>query len=433
MQTFEYVDKSGTLKTVQAADATSAMSSATDRMATSGVALKTTPVVQDTSATRKQGKDDAAALAREQARAERQRKRNEASSATTTSTTEDGGIYDGVETEAAKAKQTIDRTYDPLIKKMEQARVRASETAAAGLDNIRETFELRKQEMAETNRKELQYEESVGLRSSTGRSRYAPKMQQQILTDEEQRGILRISDLDTQMNTLLIKAEQAQDAQDLQALQSIMKAYKEKNDMVNEEISNLYTRVKEEENARIARNKEERDAIAAETKQNEEKAATLAPSLKQYLDQIPTQAGKEEFISKYAKEMGITEEEYLFAALEEYGVESTKNALDIESKRQSISNSRASNARASASEQRANEKANEYQIDVENIVQGASKLSDVSSANKSKVTNDLRQLGYFKTEPPVWFKDKIEGEEGVNLPYNTLQSKWETHRKAATE
>lgn len=287
-------------------------------------------------------------------------------------------------------------------------------TSNSMIQNIKNTFTNRINEMKETNRKQLQYETQVGMRDTVGRSRYAPKMQQQILTNEEQKGMMRISDLETQMYELVIKAEQAKTEEDIKSLNDTMKMYGELYKEQQSNILNLYKISKETENARA-------DAAKAQLDFDIKTSEKLAPFVKDALDQLPTQAEKEEFIAKYASKMGISEPAYIYSALKEYGIDLEKDQLDIQSKKTSIYNSTRSN-------QRADDKANEYITDVENIISGATKLSDVSSSNKTKVVAELREYGFYQERAPQWFVDMQEAELGMNLDEDTISEEWITFK-----
>ena len=73
--------------------------------------------------------------------------------------------------------------------------------------NIKKQFAARKAQMAIINKNILGSQKLLGARS--GRQRYASELQSSILGEEERKGIARLAELDTQMNSLILQAEMA--------------------------------------------------------------------------------------------------------------------------------------------------------------------------------------------------------------------------------
>ncbi len=390
--------------------------------------VKANTVEQNTSKARKDAMEADTKLTKAQQQAqEREKKRAETKATTEPDTYEDNPNYTPEQNALAQSQKEQAKITQKLIDDQLTLNNQQSATSNSLIQNIKDTFANRIEEMKQTNQKQFQLETQVGLREGVGRARYAPKMQGQILTNEEQEGIGRVSKLETEMNELIIKAEQARDAKQMQGVQKIMELYSKKYKEQQDSILNLYKMTKESEEARIKKAKEERDAVEADFKLGTDKAKAVAPAVKDALDKLPNQAQKDEFITKYAEKMGISDPDYLYAALEEYGIKFEKEQLSMASTRNSMYNSNRSQNRA---DQAQNDKENAHLVDVENIIAGSSKLSDVDKGAKAKVIAELRDYGFYEENPPQWFVEMKESDGTMSNQQEILDA-WKTYKDNA--
>lgn len=104
----------------------------------------------------------------------------------------------------------------------------------AQIEDIKRTFEQRKAEMEIINKNSLAGQKLLGARA--GRTRYAGEIQRSIISNEERAGISRLGELDNQMNSAILQAQQAKSDGDFKtlmlSLEQAEKAYNQKRQLV---------------------------------------------------------------------------------------------------------------------------------------------------------------------------------------------------------
>lgn len=109
------------------------------------------------------------------------------------------------------------KQYQDLLAQ-QQARVAAQASAAIG--DIQGSFAKRREQMTSLNQAVLGGRKIFEER--TGRSRYAPELAMGLISDEEKRGIERLTDLDRQEQSAIAEAQAAADAKNFQLLSASM-------------------------------------------------------------------------------------------------------------------------------------------------------------------------------------------------------------------
>lgn len=99
-------------------------------------------------------------------------------------------------------------------------RKKADDMSASIIDSIKAKYEVRKQQMAELNKRYLGSQTILG--ETSGRSRYAPEVQLGILSSEERAGVMRLAELDAEENMQIMQAQQAREEKDFDMLYKSM-------------------------------------------------------------------------------------------------------------------------------------------------------------------------------------------------------------------
>lgn len=143
----------------------------------------------------------------------------------------------------------IDTEYGEIVSSLNQMSASLDPYYQGIMDDIKQTFARRKQEMEVANVNRLRGLEIEGSR--TGRQRYAPVIQSGILGAEERAGIQRLADLDAQEKRLLLEARQALEEGKLNLAREINNERKGLRSEKNSVVDKLYSIARDEEMDRI--------------------------------------------------------------------------------------------------------------------------------------------------------------------------------------
>jgi len=149
------------------------------------------------------------------------------------------------------------------------------------VSSMKSVYGARIDMMKKENEKLLATKETVGIR--TGRQRYAPVVQQGILTAEEIAGHERISKLEADLVYALAQAEQAKADDDYKRFNDSYDKIDDLESQTRKQIADLYKIAVDENNARIkkaeADRKAEQENLEAMYKRSEESAGVVALGL----------------------------------------------------------------------------------------------------------------------------------------------------------
>lgn len=134
------------------------------------------------------------------------------------------------------------------------------------VEDIKATYERRRRDMETVNKNILGIQTILGIRS--GRQRFAPEIQADILTAEEVAGIQRISDLDAEEKSLIIQAQNAADDKQFLLLSQRMTAVSDNLKAKRQAVLDLANLSIQEEQLALAR--------SADVRQNNLVAAQIA-------------------------------------------------------------------------------------------------------------------------------------------------------------
>lgn len=242
---------------------------------------------------------------------------------TTTQTTEKG---------PAPANTTTTQS-DPLQSKVDEINQSAeSEIAAAEtlfnnsiatldanqvntINSIKETYRKRKEEMDRLNKATLGGKRVSGIVS--GRDRYAQDFQTDVLSREEQDGIQRLADLDTQERQLIEEAKAARDENQMQALYENMSKISAINKAKVDQINSLYKNAMDMEKLAMDKAKEQRDQVKDDIANMEKYSENIAASL---IDSFTGDAKKDqELVNQAALEYNL-DPNFISQAIAEYKI-----------------------------------------------------------------------------------------------------------------
>lgn len=227
---------------------------------------------------------------------------------------------------AAKQVDFVNKTLDGLT---------AGSDAASQMmiQQIKAFYAAKAGEMEDSNSRILAGKTEAGLRN--GDARYASDVNNGILTDEQQQGILRLADLQSQALQAISAAQKAQNDEDLTLFNDKMEKIKTINDDLATTISNLHKSVTDQQ---------KQDLETANTQLNMKKtsldiqtsqAKAAAPALVQELGSMGSADDKASLIQETATQLGI-DPMVLYGEVESASQANDKANLDLENTRSLI-------------------------------------------------------------------------------------------------
>lgn len=227
----------------------------------------------------------------------------------------------------ASIKKEQERTalYDSLKLNLDQAHNQL-------LDSIKATFSVRKAKMEDINKRYLALKQNEGF--SGGQARYMSDINNGVLQDEEEKGNMRLAELDAQEKTLIAQAVQAKTSKDFELafkkVDELDKIQKEKQDTIQAVYNAAveYNKALDEQEKALRTKEKEQFDLA------DKRLKTTAPILVKAYDQLKTQKERDEFIKKYAKQLG-TGEDMVLGAMEDQRMQNKKDVAEINQKNRS--------------------------------------------------------------------------------------------------
>lgn len=204
---------------------------------------------------------DSARAKRESALAKQKTRQEEKASTTPTSTETTTTVNpDGSKTteskqyspEAEQYKNVLDQNYKTAKSEYDYATARFNEIARDADDAqknliaaINTSYQVRLDQMETVNEAALNSQQLLGARS--GRSRYAPELQRQILSAEERNGIRRLTEIEAERLTLISQAQTAATQEDLLILNNRMEKLSGLRDEQQKTVLEMYSLARTEE------------------------------------------------------------------------------------------------------------------------------------------------------------------------------------------
>lgn len=181
--------------------------------------------------------------------------------------------------------------------------IRQTENERASIQAIQALYSQRKTQLADVNSRAL-----AALKGGTiasGTERYAPEIATQLLSTEERAGVQRLSELDAEEAQLIASARNAFDEKSfrllVQSIEQTNKVRKEK----TQAVTDLWNMALKEQQILQDTEKAERDASAEAFNKNLRKTAGYALGISEYIDTLPTQQAKQEYIDTIARDFKL--------------------------------------------------------------------------------------------------------------------------------
>ncbi len=189
-------------------------------------------------------------------------------------------------------------------------------TLSSLVDSIQKKYEARRLKMQDINARNLEGKRISGITS--GRMKYANTMEDNLLSTEELDGQARLAEIDAEEMTLIAQAKQARDEASYTAFYKNMDRLDALSKEKMDTITNLH-------NAAIAADKaldeKRRNSITEEQalfNLSQDKASSFAKTAYELMSTMKTDADKEAYLQKLAKDQKL-DPEILRGAIDEYG------------------------------------------------------------------------------------------------------------------
>lgn len=413
--------------------------------------LNTTPdtPVQSTASYRSQTKDRMAELERIKTEAEAiqlkldERKASDKGTVTDPTYTppDPNDPFAGVESRIAAIELQHEQDKETLFADYDNIQATANKEYRSIIRGIKQQFQARIDMMKETNSRVLRAQRVNNIRSGT--ARYAAEMAAGLMTEEEQQGHLRLSQIESEMSQALVAAAEAKASGDLERFNAVY-------DQLDSLTKNMNDQIKENFDMAVKRNEEIRkDAQERRAQEKADldamlnKSSAAAPALAARIATLPPDQ-QAAVIEAYASAQGI-DPEILMGDVVGAAQDQNYKALQAKNIENQIWNRNRTEDRLQTKAAQDAAEETGYSTYALNIVEGQQTINDVADKDRADVIAELRTLGFYNNEPPQWF---IEGEtddlkalweaKGRNANeadlFNEIRRKWEeTRQKAITK
>lgn len=171
------------------------------------------------------------------------------------------------------------------------------------ISELMDMYNGRIQAVSQANANMLQTDQTVGYR--TGSARYAPGVNQSIMSGEEIAGATRIANLKAELLSKVTDAQNAMKENDSKSLNDASDKIDTLQKSISTEVANLYKGATDYQNAQLKSQQEAATAAKAEITQGITVSKAVAPALAQELAGISDPQQKQDLITAMAKQYGI--------------------------------------------------------------------------------------------------------------------------------
>jgi hypothetical protein len=215
-----------------------------------------------------------------------------------------GGQLDYVNSELLKVNRDLTDMYDKTLTEMTKFGRTMDETNQGTLASIRDTYARRKEQQIQENNATIAGLGVAGIRS--GRTRYAPEMQDMLISEQERANITKLTEIDAEENKAILEATKAFDEDNfelfIKKMQTIESARKSKADTVQQ----LYDNSVKYDNQLLQRKQEKRLQESQDFNKTVDMAKLFAPTV---LNQMTGNKKQDDaMLQAYAIQMGIDPE-----------------------------------------------------------------------------------------------------------------------------
>jgi hypothetical protein len=173
------------------------------------------------------------------------------------------------------------------------------------IDQITQKYAQRIADQTKINNGYLGSTRVAGIMS--GRDRYASELNDQILSNEENAGLQRIRDLESERESLITQARQARDEKSRTATVDLANKLEQNRKDRQSAISDLYKQSIDFQKLSLDKAKESRQQVADNITNSKNIAENIAGSLVDQFDNLKLdKAGQDKMIEEYANSYGVT-------------------------------------------------------------------------------------------------------------------------------
>lgn len=249
-----------------------------------------------------------------------------------------GGSTLDKDIQGARDKASADAKY--ATDTLDSIKTISTAATHALIESIKKTYGARIELMEDSNKRLKATKKQAGYRS--GRSRYTNELQAGILSDEEQKGLARVGQLEGTMLQLISEAEQARTNKDLELFNSRMSALDKIDDNLRSEVQSLQKTANDKLTALRDAAKFDMDKEKAELDMAIKSSEAAAPAIASAIEGMSAE-DQLAFFDAYEQKTG-TPAEYLVGAVLKYQKDARKDTLDLENIENQIKNRDASTA-----------------------------------------------------------------------------------------
>lgn len=215
----------------------------------------------------------------------------------------DAGTTSSTDAQVAAIQSAAKTKIASITSQLSTIQANADAASAALIESIKTMFNGRIADMEESNAGVNADVTAIGNR--TGRARYAPVLQAGILSDSEQQGVARVTELQGQELQLVAQANQARAQNDLTGFNDQMDQINKVDDDMTAAITKLHADAMDQQ--KFIEQKKTDDLNAQKTKLDMELSTSkaAAPGLIDELSKLTDPAAKADLIAATAKELGV--------------------------------------------------------------------------------------------------------------------------------
>lgn len=215
-----------------------------------------------------------------------------------------GGTLDYVNSQLIKTNNDLSDMYNQTLKQMNTFGRTLDEQNQATISTIKDTYERRRQQQIQENNATIAGLGVAGIRS--GRTRYAPEMQDMLISEQERANITKLTEIDAEQNKAIIEANTAYNNDNfelfIKKMQTIESAKKAKAELVQE----LYDNSIKYDNQLLQRRQEQRLQESQDFNQTVDMAKLFAPTV---LNQMTGNKKQDDaMLAAYATQLGVDPE-----------------------------------------------------------------------------------------------------------------------------
>jgi len=348
------------------------------------------------------------------------------------------GVYDpfeGLDDQQRDIRESSERQINDLMSTYDSITKFADRAHRDLIDATKKIYGARITNMEDANKRLLATKGVANDRD--GVTRYANEFASGILTDEELSGQERLIAIEAEMLKAIAEADQAKVDNDFTRFNSAFDKVQQVKSAMEKQVQDSYDNAVARDKAIRDERKAQRDAQKQELDMSMDRASVAAPAIADQLNSYETDEERMEFLQAYSKQTGV-DIDILMGEVTKAAQDKDYKDLQSENLRNTIKNRDSSNARQWAAENRAAAKAakdesEEEEDDVDpitkNVIQGAQTIDELNGAERSKVTTDLRELGYYTETPPGWFIEMTNQTTRSSVPTAAMSERWEEHRQ----